>query len=350
MTAGYIVPGTGTPMHKSRGHQALITRKCMYRSIGDFGRLSGRKGWMKIRRSRIPAMAGVALVLAGIAGSGMLWIQKGGQECPQESSGLSGSLQIVGSSSMEKLAHVLAEGFMEKYPDVSVSIQFTGTSAGVEAVAEGRADIGNVSRDLTEGERARGIVENRVGLDGIAVCVDSGNPVDSLTGEQLAGIYTGEITNWAWVGGEDIPIVTVGREAGSGTRSAFEGLLGVENRCTYANELDSTGAVMARVAATPGAIGYVSFDAVWGGTQGHTVKAVALNGVPPGAETVRSGDYPLCRTLSMVTKGEMTSQNRLVTAWFDYVYGEEGRNAAEKAGIIGISTESNPHGGGAGNP
>lgn len=278
--------------------------------------------------------AGIVLVLAGIAGSSMPWTQDSGQEQSEEFAGLSGSLQIVGSSSMEKLAHVLAEGFMEKYPDVSVSIQFTGTSAGIEAVAEGRADIGNVSRDLTQEERERGIVENRVGLDGIAVCVDPGNPVDSLTEEQLAGIYTGEITSWARVGGEDIPIVTVGREAGSGTRSAFEGLLGAENRCTYANELDSTGAVMARVAATPGAIGYVSFDAVWGGSQGHTVKALALDGVPPGAETVKSGGYPLCRPLSMVTKGELTSQNGLVTAWFDYVYGEEGRNAAEKAGII----------------
>lgn len=298
---------------------------------------------MKIRRSRIPSMAGIILVLAGIAGSRILWAQEGGPECPQGSAGLSGSLQIVGSSSMEKLARVLSEGFMEIYPDVSVNIQFTGTSAGMEAVAEGRADIGNVSRDLTEGERARGIVENRVGLDGIAVCVDSGNPVDSLTEEQLAGIYTGEITSWAWVGGEDIPIVTVGRETVSGTRSAFEGLLGIENRCTYANELDSTGAVMARVAATPGAIGYVSFDAVWGGTQGHTVKVLALDGVPPGAETVKSGDYPLCRPLSMVTKGELTSQNRLVTAWFDYVYGEEGRKAAEEAGVIKIPFKGNLH-------
>lgn len=290
---------------------------------------------MKRGKRKIPVTAGILLIFAGLAG-GIAFKQGDGSKQPEALPGLSGSLQIVGSSSMEKLADMLAEGFMEKYPDVSVTVQFAGSSAGIEAVAEGRADIGNCSRELTEEERERGIVENRVGLDGIAVCVDFGNSVDSLTREQLVGIYTGEITGWEQVGGEDIPIVAVGREAGSGTRNAFEELLGVENRCTYANELDSTGAVMARVAATPGAIGYVSFDAIWGGAGQHGVKALALDGVQPGAENVKSGAYPLFRPLSMVTKGEMRNQSGLVRAWFDYVYGEEGRNAVEKAGIIEI--------------
>lgn len=297
---------------------------------------------MKRGKGGASVTAGIFLIFAGLAVSRVIFKPGDGQAQPEARPELSGSLQIVGSSSMEKLADMLAEGFMEKYPDVSVTVQFTGSSAGIEAVAEGRADIGNSSRELTQEERERGIVENRVGLDGIAVCVDPGNPVDSLTREQLAGIYTGEITGWDQVGGEDVPIVTVGREAGSGTRNAFEELLGVENSCAYANELDSTGAVMARVAATPGAIGYASFDAIWGGTKKRHVKALALDGVQPDAKAVKSGAYPLCRPLSMVTKGEIINQSGLVRAWFDYVYGEEGRNAAEKAGIIEIPSTYYP--------
>lgn len=148
-----------------------------------------------------------------------------------------------------------------KYSGVTVTAEFTGSSAGVEAVLAGSCDLGNSSRNLKDEEKTNGAVENIVAIDGIAVVVDPANAVTGLTKEQLAGIYTGEITNWSDVGGEEAPVV-VGREAGSGTRGAFEEILEIENLCAYANELDSTGAVMANVASTPGAIGYVSQDVV----------------------------------------------------------------------------------------
>ena len=166
-----------------------------------------------------------------------------------------GSLHLAGSSSMEKMTDALAERFMERYPEVAVTVQFTGSSAGIEAVVNGSADIGNASRGLTQEERENGATGYVVALDGIALCVDAANPVTGMTGQQLADIYTGEITNWSSIGGGDVPIVLIGREAGSGTREAFEELLGISGQCTYANELDSTGAVMARIASTPGAIG-----------------------------------------------------------------------------------------------
>ncbi|MCI8790209.1 MAG: phosphate ABC transporter substrate-binding protein [Lachnospiraceae bacterium] len=250
---------------------------------------------------------------------------------------LVGSLRLEGSSSMEKAVDGLAEGFMEQYPEVAVTVQFTGSGAGIEAVAEGRAEIGNSSRNLTEEERARGLTENVAAIDGIAVCVDAFHGVRDVTKKQLADIYTGRITNWAALGGEDLPIVVIGREAGSGTREAFETLLGIGEQCTYANELDSTGAVMARIASTPGAIGYVSFDMVetdGKGRTGQNVMALRLDGVEAEAENVRNGSYPLCRPFLMITRGEVSAQEELVQAWFRYVFGEKGREIMTRAGLV----------------
>ena len=250
---------------------------------------------------------------------------------------LVGSLRLEGSSSMEKAVDGLAEGFMEQYPEVAVTFQCTGSGAGIEAVAEGRAEIGNSSRNLTEEERARGLTENVAAIDGIAVCVDAFHGVRDVTKKQLADIYTGRITNWAALGGEDLPIVVIGREAGSGTREAFETLLGIGEQCTYANELDSTGAVMARIASTPGAIGYVSFDMVetdGKGRTGQNVMALRLDGVEAEAENVRNGSYPLCRPFLMITRGEVSAQEELVQAWFRYVFGEKGREIMTRAGLV----------------
>lgn len=242
---------------------------------------------------------------------------------------LSGSIRMAGSTSMEKLADALAESFMEKYPDVNVTVEFVGSGAGIEAVISESADIGNSSRYLREEEKTKGAVENIVAIDGIAICVDPANRVTGLTRQQLADIYTGAVTNWSQVGGEDFPIVVVGHTAGSGTREAFEELLAAEDSCVYANELGSSGAVMARIASTPGAIGYVSLDVA-----DDSVIALALDNVEPTAENIKAGNYFLSRPFVMVTKGKIDDQSELIQAWFDYVLGEEGRAVASRAGLI----------------
>ena len=244
---------------------------------------------------------------------------------------LSGSISMVGSTSMEKLANALSEAFMEKYPDVTVTAEFVGSGAGVEAVTNGTADIGNSSRSLKDEEKAAGVVENVVAIDGIAVCVDPANEVADLTKEQLTNIYNGTVTNWKEVGGADEPIIVIGREAGSGTRGAFEELVDLKDACKYANELDSTGAVIAKVASTPGAIGYASLDAL-----DDSVKALSLEGVEATAENIKAGNYFLSRPFVMATKGEISEQNDLVQAWFDFVLGDEGQQVASEVGLITV--------------
>ena len=244
---------------------------------------------------------------------------------------LSGSISMVGSTSMEKLANALSEAFMEKYPVVTVTAEFVGSGAGVEAVTNGTADIGNSSRSLKDEEKAAGVVENVVAIDGIAVCVDPANEVANLTKEQLTNIYNGTVTNWKEVGGADEPIIVIGREAGSGTRGAFEELVDLVDGCKYANELDSTGAVIAKVASTPGAIGYASLDAL-----DDSVKALSLEGVEATAENIKAGNYFLSRPFVMATKGEISEQNDLVQAWFDFVLGDEGQQVASEVGLITV--------------
>ena len=244
---------------------------------------------------------------------------------------LSGSISMVGSTSMEKFANALSEAFMEKYPKVTVTAEFVGSGAGIEAVSNGTADIGNSSRNLKDEEKAKGVAENIVAIDGIAVVVNPNTKVENLTKEQLAQIYTGEITDWADVDGDSAPIVVIGREAGSGTRGAFEELLDVADKCAYASELDSTGAVMAKVASTPGSIGYVSLDVL-----DDTVKALKLEGVEPTAENIKAGNYFLSRPFVMATKGEISEQSEPVQALFDYLSSAEGKDLISSVGLITV--------------
>ncbi len=242
---------------------------------------------------------------------------------------LSGKITLAGSTSMEKLANAMAEAFMEKYPNVTVAPEFTGSGAGLESLAKGTVDIGDASRALSDDEKAGGAVENIVAIDGIAVITDSENAVSDITSEQLAQIYTGEITNWSDLGGADEQIVVIGREAGSGTRDAFEELNDVKDACKYAQELDSTGAVLAKVAATPGAIGYVSLDVV-----DDTVKALQLNSVDATEDNILAGTYVLQRPFVMATMGEISEQNDLVKAFFDFIHSEEGQQVITSVGLI----------------
>ena len=253
------------------------------------------------------------------------------QALAEETADLSGTVSMAGSTSMEKLANAVAESFMAKYPGVTVTAEFTGSSAGIEAVTAGSVDIGNSSRALKDEEKEAGAVENIVAIDGIAVVTDPANTVSGLTKDQLISVYKGEVKNWSELGGEDAPIVVIGREAGSGTRGAFEELLGLEDACAYASELDSTGAVIAKVAATPGAIGYVSLDAL-----DDTVKALALDDVEATAENIKAGNYFLSRPFVMATKGEISEQSEAVQELFKYLASDEGKQVISGVGLITV--------------
>lgn len=242
---------------------------------------------------------------------------------------LSGTISLAGSTSMQKLADALAETFMEANSGVTVTVEYSGSSAGIESLLGGSCDIGNASRNLKDSEKEGGAVENIVAIDGIAVIVDKSNSVAGLTKQQLSDIYRGVITNWSEVGGSDTPIVVVGREAGSGTRGAFEEILKVEDACKYAVECDSTGAAMAKVASTEGAIGYVSLDVL-----DDSVNALKLDEVEPTSDNIVAGTYFLCRPFVMATKGEISEQSELVQAFFDFVKSDEGKAVIKAVGLI----------------
>ena len=248
-------------------------------------------------------------------------------ETPAET--LSGKLSLSGSTSMEKVCEALAETFMEKYPDVTVTVEYTGSGAGIESVTSKMVDIGNSSRALKDTEKEKGVVENVIAIDGIAVITNNSNEVENLTKEDLIKIYTGEIKNWKELGGKDENIVVLGREAGSGTRGAFEELLGIVDSCVYAGELDSTGGVKAKVASTEGTIGYVSLDVV-----DDTVKALKLDGVEATEANIKAGSYLLSRPFVMATNGEISVQNEIVQTWFDYIKSAEGQEVIKSVGLI----------------
>lgn len=273
-------------------------------------------------------------IAAGLAASLMIFsmVGCGAAEEPagtDEPQALTGTITLAGSTSMKKLCDAMSENFMEKYDGITVTTEYTGSGAGLESLIKGSIDIGNSSRALKDGEKQSGAVENIVAIDGIAVITDTANTVADLTSEQLADIYTGKITNWSELGGADEAIVVIGRESGSGTRSAFEELLKVEDACNYAQELDTTGAVMAKVAAIPGAIGYVSLDVV-----DDTVAALSLNGVEATESNIVAGNYLLSRPFVMATMGSLDSQSDLVKTWFEYIASEEGQTIIKSLGLI----------------
>lgn len=250
-------------------------------------------------------------------------------EAAAEAAKLSGTVTLAGSTSMQKLCEAMIESFEEAYPDITVTAEYTGSGAGLESLVGGKTDIGNASRALKDGEKDSGAVENIVAIDGIAVITHTSNTVSDLTSQQLTDIYTGKITNWVDLGGADEAIVVLGREAGSGTRGAFEELLDVADQCAYAQELDSTGGVLAKVASTPGSIGYVSLDVI-----DDTVKALSLDGVEPTEENIVAGSYKLSRPFVMATLGTVDEQNDLVKTWFGFVQSDAGKAVTTAMGLI----------------
>lgn len=240
---------------------------------------------------------------------------------------LSGTLTLTGSTSMSDVGSALAEGFMAENPDVMVSVGGNGSGEGPTAVTDGTAQIGMLSRDLKDSESPDSFDKYIIGFDGIAVIVNAQNGVKSLTTEQIAKIFKGEITNWSEVGGKDAIIQCIGREAASGTRGAFEELMGVKDVCVYAEEQNSTGIVKQSVAGNPNAIGYVSLSSV-----DESVIAVDLDGVAATVENVTTGDYTLQRPFVMIVK--KGSSDELANAFMDYVYSEAGQQIIGDDGVV----------------
>ena len=241
---------------------------------------------------------------------------------------LSGAVATGGSTSVEKVIGALSEAFMEANPGVDVTYDPTGSSAGVTGAADGTLDIGLSSRALKEEEISKGLKETTFALDGIAIVVNTENTVEDLSLEQIAKLATGEITNWSEVGGPDAPVVLIGREAGSGTRDGFESIVGVEDKCAYEQELTSTGAVLAGVAANPNAFGYVSLASV-----DDTVKMVTVDGVAASEETVKDGSYKIQRPFVFATKeGEELSAQ--AQAFYDFALSEEAAELIAAAGAV----------------
>lgn len=246
---------------------------------------------------------------------------------------LSGSVSTNGSTSMEKVIGTLSEQFMADNSGVTVTYDPTGSGAGIEAASNGSADIGLASRALKDEEKAGGLTETVVALDGIAVIVNADSKVENLTVEQIGKIFTGEITDWSEVGGDAGTISCIGREAGSGTRDGFESITGTKDTCKLDQELTSTGGVIEAVAGNPNAIGYASLSAVEGK---NTVKAVTVGGVACTGETVLNGSYAIQRPFVLVTKtGENLSP--AAQAFFDYATSSAASQLIKAAGAVPVA-------------
>ena len=242
-----------------------------------------------------------------------------------------GTVATDGSTSMEKVIGALGESFMEANSGTTFTYNPTGSGSGIQAVSEGRCDIGLSSRALKDDEKAAGLKETIVALDGIAIIVNPQNPVKDLSLEQIAKIYTGEITNWKDVGGEDAEIVRIGREAGSGTRDGFESITDTKDACQYRQELTSTGDVINTVSKNPNAIGYASLSAV-----GDSVKALTVGGVAATEDTVRDGSYVVQRPFVLVTKTG-SELSPAAQAFFDYATSSEVADIIANAGAVAIN-------------
>ena len=284
------------------------------------------------------ATAALALVLAlglltacganSAAPSSSAAAQESSSTPASETEALSGVVNTSGSTSMESVVLALSEAFKELYPDVTVNYSGTGSGAGIEAAQTGTSDIGLSSRELTEEETAAGAVSNVVAKDGVAVIVNPANGVEDLTVEQIADIFSGKITNWSELGGEDMEIAVYGREAGSGTRGAFEEIVGVVDACQLTNEYTSTGDLVGNVAGNENAIGYASLSAV-----DDTVKAVKVGGVACTEDTVKDGSYAIQRPFVMVTM-EGAALSDAAQAFLDFAMSPDAASIIAAAGAV----------------
>lgn len=238
------------------------------------------------------------------------------------------TVSLDGSTSMEKVVGSLKEAFESENKDITVTYNPTGSGTGITAVLEGRCDIGLSSRNLKDEELSEGLKESVIAYDGIAVIVNPDNAVSDLTMKQVAAIYTGEITNWNEVGGADLEIVPIGREAGSGTRDGFETITGTEDICKLRQELTSTGDVITTVAGNPGAIGYASLASVK-----NNVKVLAIDGITPDEDTIKDGSYSISRNFILVTN-DKKSLSDAAQKFYDYATSSQAAPVIEAAGAV----------------
>lgn len=272
-------------------------------------------------------------VLAAALAAGMLsgCGSTGGDTARQTAapSGTQATVSTDGSTSMEKVIGYLSEAYMDENKNVKVTYNPTGSGSGIQAISEGRCDIGLSSRDLKDDEK-QNLEETVVAIDGIAIIVNPENTVEDLSVEQIGKIYTGEITNWKEVGGEDKPIVPIGREAASGTRDGFESITGTKDKCKYSQELTSTGDVIQTVSGNPNAIGYASLAAVK-----DTIKVLSVEGVKPSKETIQDKTYKIQRNFVLVTR-KGTALSTDAQKFFDFATSSAADSLIEKAGAIPV--------------
>ena len=254
-----------------------------------------------------------------------------GQKANDNGTTTGGTVSTDGSTSMEKVIGALGESFMEANSGTTFTYNPTGSGSGIQAVSEGRCDIGLSSRALKDDEKASGLKETIVALDGIAIIVNPQNPVKDLSLEQIAKNYNGEITNWKDVGGEDAEIVLIGREAGSGTRDGFESITETKDACQYRQELTSTGDVITTVSQNPNAIGYASLAAIK-----DSVKALTVNGVAPTEATVKDGTYLVQRPFVLVTK-EGAALSETAQKFFDFATSADAASIISAAGAVPVA-------------
>lgn len=243
------------------------------------------------------------------------------------------TVELDGSTAMLPVMAALGEAFEDRTPGVRINCSGSGSGAGIEGALSGRCDIGLSSRELTAEERERGAVGRVIALDGVAVVVHPDNPVRDLTREELAALFTGRVSRWTALGGGDRPVAVYGREAGSGTRTAFEAALGITDRCAYTNEYSATGDVLGNVAANPNAVGYASLSAL-----GEGAAALTVDGTACTLETVRTGAYPICRPFLLVTRGA-GAESGAAADFLRFAYGGEARAYLEMAGAAAPGAE-----------
>ena len=253
-----------------------------------------------------------------------------GSTASSTAAALSGNVATGGSTSMKNVIAALTEGFAEVEPGVTVSYDPTGSGAGITGAADKTLDIGLSSRALKDDEKAD-VDGTTIALDGIAIIVNNASKVEDLTVDQLTQMFTGEITNWSEVGGDDGEIVLIGREAGSGTRDGFESIVDVKDSCKYAQELTATGAVISAVEANPLAIGYASLSAV-----GDTVKMVTVGGVECSEETVKDGSYEVQRPFVFVTNKSVALSEQ-AQAFFDFATSADAADLIRTAGAVPVN-------------